>query len=151
MAKITRRLVQSASFEEFYPTTMTYVAAKKSFFLAHSKDTSFNVYTMTEKGTVDVSTPTHKGKLNNYLSNIQALYDTVKNKQYLYGYNLEAKVIEFYSVADNGNIDYLRGDEFGAGSDMQSATIFILNGVIHLYSQDDKTKNWKIHKFIVIE
>lgn len=147
---IIRRLVQDGSFEEFYPTTMTFSAAKRNYFLGHSKDKTYVVYSMAENGKIDPNAPAQKGKLRSYLGNIQAFYDTVENKQYLYGYNLSEKIVELYEIDDKAGIKLLYVDEFTVGSTIQSATLFIANGLIHIFSQAEKDKSRRTHSYSII-
>lgn len=148
---IIRTLVQNGAFEDFYPTTMTFSAAKRNYFLGHSKDKTYVVYSMADNGKVDPNAPVQKGKLRSYLINIQAFYDSAKNKQYLYGYNLNEKIVELYQIDDKAGIQPIYIDNFNVGDTIQSATLYVANGLIHIYSQAEKDKNWKIHSYSIEE
>ncbi|ATG16810.1 TPA: XRE family transcriptional regulator [Providencia alcalifaciens] len=143
-----RRTVQTNIFEEFYPTTLAFSAGKKNYFLGHSKDKSYMIYNMTDAGRIEPTVVVQKGKLKTYLQNIQAFYDSTQNKQYLYGYNLDEKVIDVYQIADNASIQLMYSEEFSIEDSIKSATFFIINGVLHFYTQSDKTKNWFIYNLI---
>ncbi|HEQ1857560.1 TPA: XRE family transcriptional regulator [Providencia alcalifaciens] len=143
-----RRTVQSSIFEKFYPTTLAFSAAKKNYFLGHSKDKSYMIYNMTDAGKIEPTVVVQKGKLKTYLQNIQAFYDPTQNKQYLYGYNLDEKVIDVYQIADNASIQLMYSEEFTVEDSIKSATFFIINGVLCFYTQSDKTKSWYIYNLI---
>ena len=143
-----RRTEQTKIFEEFYPTTLAFSAGKKNYFLGHSKDKSYMIYNMTDAGRIEPTVVVQKGKLKTYLQNIQAFYDSAQNKQYLYGYNLDEKVIDVYQIADNASIQLMYSEEFSIEDSIKSATFFIINGVLHFYTQSDKTKNWFIYNLI---
>ncbi|WP_369310638.1 XRE family transcriptional regulator [Providencia rettgeri] len=147
---IIRKLIQDSSFDEFYPTTMIFSAAKRTYFLGHSKDTSYIVYSMTDTGKIEANAPVQKGRLRSYLSNIQAFYDVTQNKQYLYGYNLNDKIVELYQIDDKAGIQLVYVDDFAVGDTIQSATLYVANGLIHIYSQSEKDKRWRIHNYTIV-
>ena len=128
---VYKSTIQKAGFEDFYPTTLAFTAAKKNYFLGHSK--SCAVYTLADNDKIDEKAPVQKRKLISYLSNLQAFYDTAQNKQFLYGYNLEAKVFQFYQIADNGSINLLLSDDFAVENTIKSTTMFLSGGILHIF------------------
>nr|WP_306804985.1 XRE family transcriptional regulator [Providencia sp. PROV128] len=117
---------------------MTFSAAKRNYFLGHSKDKTYVVYSMADNGKVAPNAPVQKGKLKSYLSNIQAFYNSVKNKQYLCGYNLNEKIVELYQIDDKAGIQPINVDNFNVRDTIQSATLYIANGLIHIYIAKQK-------------
>uniref|UniRef100_UPI002B054178 XRE family transcriptional regulator n=1 Tax=Providencia alcalifaciens TaxID=126385 RepID=UPI002B054178 len=111
-------------------------------------DKSYMIYNMTDTGKIEPTVVVQKGKLKTYLQNIQAFYDPTQNKQYLYGYNLDEKVIDVYQIADNASVQLMYSEEFNVEDSIKSATFFILNSVLCFYTQSDKTKSWYIYNLI---
>ncbi|HBO24938.1 MULTISPECIES: XRE family transcriptional regulator [unclassified Providencia] len=148
---VYKSTVQKSGFEDFYPTTLAFSAAKKNFFLGHSKDKSYTVYSLADNGKIDDKAPIQKGKLLSYLSNLQAFYDTTQNKQFLYGYNLETKVFQFYQIADNASITLLLSDEFAVENTIKSTTMFLSGGILHIFIQAENNKEWYIYKVNFVE
>ncbi|MEX6017215.1 XRE family transcriptional regulator [Providencia vermicola] len=145
--------IQAGIFEQFYPTTLVYSAAKKVFFLGHTpQEKAYFIYSVNDKGIIDTSAPVHKGKLNSYLSNLQYVQDLTLNKQYIYGYNLEEKTIQFYLVQDNGSPENVYDFTFNAtGMQIRTASFFVINGVLYYYYQYEKSKNWESFSVVIVK
>ncbi len=148
---VYKSTIQKAGFEDFYPTTLAFTAAKKNFFLGHSKDKSYAIYSLADNGKIDEKVPVQKGKLLTYLSNLQAFYDTAQNKQFLYGYNLETKIFQLYQIADNANITILLSDDFAVENTIKSTTMFLIAGILHIFIQTENNKEWYIYKVNFVE
>lgn len=145
--------IQAGIFEQFYPTTLVYTAAKKIFFLGHTpQDKAYFIYNVSDKGIIDTSAPIHKGKLNSYLSNLQYVQDLTLNKQYIYGYTLEEKTIQFFVVLDNGNLENVYDFTFNAnGMQIRTASFFVINGILYYYYQYEKSKNWESFSVVIVK
>ncbi|EKT55741.1 hypothetical protein [Providencia sneebia] len=138
--------IQAGTFETFYPTNIVYSVGRKYFFLGHTpQENGYFIYNVTDTGNIDNSKTLHKGKLSFYLSNLQYVQDSVQNKSYLYGYNLNDKTIQLYVVLDNGNIENVYNFKFNAaGMSIRTTSFYVINGVLFYYYQYEKSKEWEL-------
>ena len=87
-----------------------------------------------------------------YLSNLQYVQDLTLNKQYIYGYNLEEKTIQFFVVLDNGNLENVYDFTFNAnGMQIRTASFFVINGILYYYYQYEKSKNWESFSVVIVK
>ncbi|WP_140186444.1 XRE family transcriptional regulator [Providencia stuartii] len=136
-------------FDQFYPSNVVYTTStKRTYFLGHTnQDFAYYIYNVNDKGSIEGSTPIIKGKFSSYLSNLQTLVDVVTNKQYIFGFNLVDKSIQFFKVLDTGNLEQLYELIISnPNSAARTALYYAINGTIYYYYQNEKTKGWEISK-----